>query len=63
MFIAVLLRSKVRGAQQRIPGSDIGSPQGPTMAQSGTSFVLETKVAGSLLEIRQVKRFRVSHVS
>jgi len=41
----------------KIPGSDIIVPQEPTntMAQSGVSLALETKVAGSLLESLQVK--------
>ena len=46
----VLLRNKVDGEPTKMPGSYIGRPQWPTMAQSGLSLALETEVVGSLLE-------------
>jgi len=39
------------GANKKIPGSDIGRPQGSTMAQLGVSLALETKVAGLYLRV------------
>jgi len=59
----VLLRNKVGwGHNKNIPGSDIGRPQGSTIAQSGVSCVstdlllaLETKLVRCLLKGRWVK--------
>jgi len=35
------------GGKQKKTGSDIGRPQGPTMAQRGVSMALETKAVST----------------
>ena len=54
IYPVVLFRNKVGGGPTKMSGSDIGRPQGSTMAQSDISLAFETKVAGSLLESRWV---------